>query len=75
MAEATDKKAAEAPAAPTYPVERLIAESDGFLGVPSHVTAGALHGSRKKELTLAEAGAAIEAWNSREVTVDNQEGR
>lgn len=77
MAEATDKKAAdETPAhtVPSFPVERIVAESGDFLGVPSHVVAGALADESKKNLTLAEAKDAVRAFEKREVEIDNPVG-
>ncbi len=52
--------AAEQPA--KFPVARLIRDSFRFLGHPSHVAAGALHGSKKSEMTVDEAKAAVEKW-------------
>lgn len=46
----------------TFPVERLISEGHRFLGHPSHVVSGALHGINRKTLTLDEARAAVDAW-------------
>ena len=64
MADETAEKPADRakPDAPTYTVERLIDESHAFLGVPSHVMVGALHGNKKKTLTLSEAKKAVEDW-------------
>ena len=45
------------------PVSRLIAESQGFLGRPSFVVAGALHGhASDEELTVDEAQSLIKDW-------------
>lgn len=44
------------------PVERLVDESQGFLGVPSHVAAGAFSGVNRKSLTLDEAESAVSTW-------------
>lgn len=62
------QKAAEAP---TYTVERLLAESNDFLDVDRHVAAGAFATIRKKHLTLEEAGKAIKDFQKRQVEVDN----
>ena len=68
-APAPDKAAREAvkqaepeESAPTFTVERLVAESADFLGHPAHVVAGALDSVGRKELTLDEAKAAVTAW-------------
>lgn len=71
MAEATDKKGAEAP---TYPVERILAESGDFLGVAPHVVAGALARITKKNLTLDEVRDAVKAYETRTVEIDNPVG-
>lgn len=64
MADETAEKpsAGAKPDTPTYTVERLTDESQAFLGVPSHVAVGALRGSKKKNLTIAEAKKAIDEW-------------
>lgn len=54
MANDTASKADE-PTAPTYSVERLVAESEAFLNVPSFVAVGAFSSERKKNFTLDEA--------------------
>lgn len=56
MAEAATKAEAR-----TYTVERLIADSEGFLGVPSHVAVGALYGVTD-DLTVDQARKKVEAW-------------
>ena len=43
-------------------VDRLLAESDAFLGCESYVLAGALHGVRKKNMTVDEAKSLIDEW-------------
>lgn len=53
----------------TYHVDRLLAESQEFFGVPEHVLAGALDGEQKKNLTLAEAKKLIEKFHKIEVVV------
>lgn len=55
----------------TYPVDRLILESDDRFGVPSHVAAGAFSGSPKEELTIAEGEKLIADYSKHEVEVDN----
>lgn len=50
----------------TYDKERIIAESRGFLGVPSHVAAGALIDAPKK-LSVQEAKDLVRTWLGREV--------
>lgn len=56
-------KAADPPEeAESFSVERLINEAGAFLNQPSHVVAGALHGVDRKNLTLDEAEAAVDAW-------------
>lgn len=59
-----------APEAPTYHVDRLIAESTDFFGVESHVLEGALalKGGTKKNLTREEAQDAIDAYLGHEET-------
>lgn len=47
-------------------VARLISQAGGFLGVESHVAAGALHGVRDPELTVDEARQRIDAWRAEE---------
>lgn len=56
MADETKKEAA-----PTYSAERLVAESEAFLGVPSHVAVGAFHGG-KKTMTLDDAKSRVKKW-------------
>lgn len=56
-------KAADPPEdAEAFPVERLISEAGAFLNQPPYVVAGALHGVDRKNLTLDEAQAAVDAW-------------
>lgn len=50
--------------APTYTVERLVKDSEGFLGVPSHVAVGALYGFTK-DLTVEQAKQKVDAWLKR----------
>lgn len=52
---------------PEYPIERLIAESQDFLGCPPHVAAGALHDADSKTMTVADAKAAVKDWLKREI--------
>jgi len=54
-----------------YSIDRLIAESDAFLGIPSHVMAGALHGEKKKHLTLDEARERAEKWSTSPVQTES----
>lgn len=76
MAESKSRKTDEKPETPreavqqtdppesatSFPVERLISET-GFLPKhPPHVIAGALAGVSRKNLTLAEAEAAVDTW-------------
>ena len=51
-----------APVVASYSVERMIADSDAFIGVASHVVAGALDGWKKDTVTAAEAKARVEEW-------------
>jgi hypothetical protein len=46
---------------PTHETERLIAEAPAWLGVPSHVAAGALVNSNKN-VTVSEARSAVEEF-------------
>lgn len=48
--------------AEAFPVERLISEGKDLLGHDGFIVAGALHGISKKNLTLDEAKAAVDAW-------------
>lgn len=60
---------------PTYPVERLLAESDAFFAQPEHVVAGALEfmsGASKKNYTHAEVNDAIQAYLGHEVTAGEE---
>lgn len=52
-----------------FPVERLVQESQDFLGVPRHVAAGALSGVNKQNLTVEEADAAVKTFLKAEVSV------
>jgi hypothetical protein len=47
--------------------DRLIAESNAWVGYPSHVVAGALAGITKKQLTVNEVKAAVKAFLAGEV--------
>lgn len=47
-----------------YSQERLIAEATDFLGVPSHVAAGALHGNPEAYLTVDEARVEVEKYEN-----------
>jgi hypothetical protein len=58
--------------APTYSVERLIAESGDFLGHPSHVAAGAFSGLTKKNFTIDEAKSRIDKWLAAPVETDEE---
>lgn len=59
----------QAPEVDTFSQERLIEEADAFkLGAPSWVVAGALSTVKKKNLTVAEAQAAIKAFLATEVS-------
>ncbi len=50
-------------------VSRLIAESDNFLGCPTHVAAGALREyDAEDELPVADAKLAVRNFQAREVT-------
>ena len=57
--------------APTYHVDRLVAESGDFLGVDPHIAAGAFSGQNKKNFTLDEAESLIQKWLKRPVEEDN----
>ena len=50
-----------------FSVERLLGDSERFLGVQRHVLAGALHGNTKKNLTVAEARSLVEEFSARPV--------
>jgi hypothetical protein len=75
QAEATESPDATPPARPRqrtaeaqqgpdkYEVSDLIARSSGFLGQPSFVVAGALHG-KTEDMTLDDARAAVKAYLS-----------
>lgn len=69
---AGESKAAEPEEA--IEVERLVAESRGFLGVPPHVAAGALSGVTKSSITVADAKKRVDKWLETEVKVDEGEG-
>lgn len=64
-AKGSSKAADEGP--PTYTLDRLTADSFGFLGVEQHVAAGALHGVTEKEMTIKDAKARVKAWLKSEV--------
>lgn len=51
----------------TYSLDRLQREADAFLGVPSHVAAGAFYGVDKEELTVDEAKALVAEFGKRKV--------
>lgn len=53
---------------PTFSHERLIAEAGAFVGQPSFIVAGALHGVAKKNLTVAEVEAAVKKFLATEVS-------
>lgn len=71
MADESTKTAAAKEEAPTYHVDRLIAEADDRLGVPPHVAAGAFASIRKQNLTVDEAKKTVTDWLKRPVEVDN----
>lgn len=50
-----------------YSHERLIGEAEDFLGQPSHVVAGALHGVEDAYLTVQEAESLVDDFLNREV--------
>jgi hypothetical protein len=50
----------------TYTKERLIEESQGFLGVPRHVAAGALRNA-PKDMAVSHAKDLVRSWKSREI--------
>lgn len=56
--------------APEYPTERIIREASDFLGVPTHVAAGALVDANKN-ITLDEAKKAVKDFEKRPVEADN----
>lgn len=58
---------------PTYHFDRLVADSHDFFGEPPHVLAGALHGERKKNFTLAEAKRAIADFKKRKVATSTSD--
>lgn len=57
----------------TYHVDRLVAEAQDRLGVPSHVAAGALalKGGNKQNFTVDEAKKLVKEFEKHEVEVDN----
>lgn len=57
----------ESGGATAYSHDRLIAESQDFLGQPSHVVAGALHGVDQAYLNLKEAERLVGNFLDREV--------
>jgi hypothetical protein len=50
-----------------YSQERLIEEATSFLGHPTHVVAGALHGVDQEYLTIKEATKLVDDFLKREV--------
>lgn len=62
--------------APTYHVDRLLAESWDRFGVEAHVVAGALaaQSSRKQNFTEDEVKSAVEKWLKKPVETDNPIG-
>lgn len=56
----------KAPAPEAFPVDRLIAESEAFLGCEAHVAAGALHDA-EGDLTPEAAQQAVNKWLARPV--------
>ena len=60
--------AAEAPSDPEFHRDRLIAESDAFVGHPTWIVAGALASSKKKHFTVAETKAAVKSFLATEVS-------
>lgn len=46
----------------TFSVDRLISDGGDLIGHESHVVAGALSGVNRKQMTLEEAEAAVDAW-------------
>jgi hypothetical protein len=50
-----------------FAISRLITDAPDFLGVASHVAAGALHNSDKEYLTVEQAKKQIDAWLGTEV--------
>jgi hypothetical protein len=69
---AASEKPAEDSGPPTYTTERLIAEAPDFLGCEPHVAAGALYDA-PKEMTKADAKAAVKSWLKREITPPEEE--
>lgn len=66
MAETTSRKQEEAQEA-TQPRERLVAESEAYLGVPPHVVAGALANERKQNFTVSETKELIKEFQKLKV--------
>lgn len=64
------KETDPAPEAESIPVERLIADGGAFLGHESHIVAGALAEVPRKNLTIEEAEAAVDAWLKQPVKED-----
>lgn len=62
-----ERPRAQAPAEQTFPVSDLIARGSDFLGQPSYVVAGALHGC-EDEITLDDARGRVTAWLEQPVT-------
>jgi hypothetical protein len=64
-------KAVKVPSPRLYSHERLVAESEAFLGVPKHVVAGALVGTGAKDpLSLDDAKKAVANFGRSEQKVD-----
>jgi hypothetical protein len=51
-----------------FSVERLISEGGQLIGHEPHVVAGALNSVNRKNLTLEEAEAAVDAWLKKPVS-------
>jgi hypothetical protein len=77
MEQAAERKSYDDEAAPpaqrdkggetAYSHDRLIEEAEDFLGQPSHVVAGALHGVEDAYLTVQEAETLVSDFLNREV--------
>lgn len=69
--ESAEEKKERRAADDTYDRERLLSESDAFLGVPPHVLAGALAlEPNKKNFSLDDAKSLVEKWQKRPVEVE-----
>lgn len=70
---AKSEKAEEKAEEPTFTVAEILERSDGFVGVPIWVAAGAfsIYPSGKK-LTVAQAKARVEAWQKSDVSTDQE---